>query len=107
MRLPASCPTWLEKPNLLFFVARAMRISQVQLREGNSHPLPVAAAPCTFSRSKQSSEGRVADDELSDPFGEPHLAAALPRSSSALGLKGAALLVVFAILLLVVRRLVG
>ena len=49
----------------------------------------------------------MADDELSDPFGEPHLATALPPSSSALGLKGAALLVALAILLLVVRGLVG
>jgi hypothetical protein len=65
------------------------------------------AAACTFLRSKQSSEGRVADDELSDPFGEPHLAATLPSSSSGLGLRGAALLVALAILLLVVRGLVG
>jgi hypothetical protein len=61
----------------------------------------------TFSRSKQSSEGLVADDEFSDPFGESHLAATLPPSSPALGLKGAALLVALAVLLLVVRSLFG
>jgi hypothetical protein len=49
----------------------------------------------------------VADDELSDPFGEARLAATLPPSSSALGLKGAALLVVLAVLLLLLRGLVG
>jgi hypothetical protein len=49
----------------------------------------------------------VADDELSDPFGEPHLVATLPPSNSGLGLRGAALLIALAILLLVVRGLVG
>jgi hypothetical protein len=60
-----------------------------------------------FGHRKQPSEGLVADDEFSDPFGEPHLAATLPPSSAALGLKGVALLVVLALLLLVVRGLVG
>ena len=49
----------------------------------------------------------MAQDQLSDPFGESHLVATLPPSNSALGLKGAALLIALAILLLVVRGLVG
>jgi hypothetical protein len=60
-----------------------------------------------FRGAKQSDESFVAQDELPDPFGEPHLVATLPPSSSALGLKGAALLVALAILLLVVRGLFG
>jgi hypothetical protein len=56
---------------------------------------------------KQSDESFVAQDELPDPFGEPHLVATLPPSSSALGLKGAALLIALAVLLLVVRGLFG
>ena len=46
-------------------------------------------------------------EELPDPFGEPHLAATLPPSSPMLGLKGAALLVALALLLLVIRGLIG
>jgi hypothetical protein len=49
----------------------------------------------------------VAQSELPDPSGEPHLAATLPTSSPALGLRGVALLIALAILLLVVRRLIG
>jgi hypothetical protein len=60
-----------------------------------------------FRWSKQSGESLVTQDKLPDPFGESHLVATLPPSSSALGLKGAALLIALAILLLVVRGLVG
>lgn len=60
-----------------------------------------------FRGAKQSGESFVAQDELPDPFGESHLVATLPPSNSALGLKGAALLIALAILLLVVRGLVG
>ena len=60
-----------------------------------------------FAGAKQSDESFVAQDELPDPFGEPHLVATLPPSSSALGLKGAALLIALAVLLLVVRGLFG
>ncbi|HTO59742.1 MAG TPA: hypothetical protein VMM15_00660 [Bradyrhizobium sp.] len=49
----------------------------------------------------------MAQDELSDPFGESQLVATLTPSNSALGLKGAALLIALAILLLVVRGLIG
>jgi len=49
----------------------------------------------------------VAQDQLPDPFGESHLVATLPPSNAALGLKGAALLIALAILLLVVRGLIG
>jgi hypothetical protein len=60
-----------------------------------------------FRGVKQSDESFVAQDELPDPFGESHLVARLPPSNPALGLKGAALLIAVAILLLVVRGLVG
>jgi hypothetical protein len=69
--------------------------------------LPVFAVTCTFSRSKQPCENLVAQSELPDPSGEPHLAATLPTSTPALGLKGVALLIALAILLLVVRGLIG
>jgi len=60
-----------------------------------------------ISRPQQSGESFVAQDELSDPFGESQLVATLTPSNSALGLKGAALLIALAILLLVVRGLIG
>jgi hypothetical protein len=76
-------------------------------RERNNCPLRVAAACRTFSLVEIIGESFVAQDQLPDPFGESHLVATLPPSNAALGLKGAALLIALAILLLVVRGLIG
>lgn len=49
----------------------------------------------------------MADDELPDPFGEPHLTATLPPSKPLLGFAGIALFVVLALGLLAARFIIG
>ena len=79
-------------------------------RPARTQEPPIAscgAVPHIFPGRNNPTRVFVAQDELPDPFGESHLVATLPSSNSALGLKGAALLIALAILLLVVRGLVG
>jgi hypothetical protein len=49
----------------------------------------------------------VVNDQLPDPFGEPHLIATLPQARPATGFAGVALFVALAILLLAARGLIG
>jgi hypothetical protein len=107
LRAVITRPVSREKPNLLPAPSLATGISQLGRQQRKNRPLPLAAACRTFCEVKRSDESFVAQDELSDPFGESHLVATLPPSSSALGLKGAALLIALAILLLLVRGLAG
>ncbi|MGA7806884.1 hypothetical protein [Bradyrhizobium sp.] len=49
----------------------------------------------------------MAQDQLSDPFGEPHLIATLPQASRVTGFAGIALFVAVAVLLLAARGMIG
>jgi hypothetical protein len=49
----------------------------------------------------------VANDQLPDPFGEPHLVATLPQARTVTGFAGIVLFVAVAVLLLAARGVLG